>query len=367
MVQTYVDMDKATPKYLELVKWINEQIQEKKLVAGQKMYSENELKEMFGVSRQTVRHAIGVLEQDGVIRRIQGSGTYINDNRLANLSKRMRVAVVTTYVDGYIFPRTIQGIENVLLEEGYSVQIAFTNNQNGREKTILEDIISRDEVAGIIVETTKSGIPNPNLHLYREIRKRRIPVIFINSYYPQLKIPHVSINDHMAGWKMTKHLISVGHRKIGGIFKVDDGQGRLRYSGYMDAMLDAGLEVDDAKILWIDTEDVKHLEKLADRILDRFEGCTGLFCYNDEVAFGLLEIFKKAGIRVPQDISIVGVDDSELAVLSEVKITSAPHPMDKLGKKAAENLLHMIKDPLFDANYEFDVNLVSRSSVQPVK
>lgn len=357
-------MDKATPKYLELVKWINDQIQEKKLIPGQKMYSENELKEMFGVSRQTVRHAISVLEQDGMIRRIQGSGTYINDSRLANLAKRMRVSVVTTYVDGYIFPRTIQGIENVLLEAGYSVQIAFTNNQNGREKTILEDIISRDEVAGLIVETTKSGLPNPNLHLYQEIRKRRIPVIFINSYYPQLKIPHVSINDHMAGWKMTKHMIAMGHRKIGGIFKLDDGQGRLRYSGYMDAMLDAGLEIDDTRILWIDTEDVKHLDKLTMKIMDRLKDCTGVFCYNDEVAFSLVDIFKKAGMRVPQDISIVGVDDSELAVLGDVAITSAPHPMENLGKKAAENLLRMIKDPVFDANYEFDVDIVQRNSVK---
>ena len=204
-------MDKASPKYLELVRWINTQIQEKKLTAGQKMYSENELKEMFGVSRQTVRHAISVLEGEGMIRRVRGSGTYINDNRFVNLSKRMRVAVVTTYVDGYIFPRTIQGIENVLLEEGYSVQIAFTNNQVGKEKTILEDILNRDEVAGIIVETTKSGIPNPNMKLYREILKRGIQVIFINSYYQGIDIPHVSINDKMAGYRMTKYLIDMGH------------------------------------------------------------------------------------------------------------------------------------------------------------
>lgn len=362
--EEFASMDKASPKYLELVRWINGQIQEKKLVAGQKMYSENELKKMFGVSRQTVRHAISILEQDGILRRVQGSGTYINDSRLANLAKRMRVAVVTTYVDGYIFPRTIQGIERVLLEAGYSVQIAFTNNQNGRERTILEDIISRDEVAGMIVETTKSGIPNPNLHLYREIQKRRIQVIFINSFYPQLNIPHVSMNDHMAGWKLTKYLLGMGHKKVGGIFKLDDGQGQLRYSGYMDALLDGGLEVDDTRVLWIDTEDVNHLEKLTERVLERFRECTALLCYNDEVAFGLLEIFKKAGIEVPRDISIVGVDDSELAVLGDVAFTSAPHPMEELGEKAAGNLLHLIKDPLFDANYEFEVDVVQRDSVK---
>lgn len=360
-------MDKNTPKYIELVKWIQTQIEEKKLVPGQKMYSENELKEMFGVSRQTVRHAIGVLENDGIIRRVQGSGTYINDNRMANLEKRTRVAVVTTYVDGYIFPRTIQGIENVLFEQGYSVQIAFTNNLNSREKTILEDIISRDEVAGIIMETTKSGIPNPNLHLYQEIRKKRIPIIFINSYYPLLKIPHVSINDRMAGRRVTRHLISMGHKKIGGIFKLDDGQGHLRYAGYVDAMREAGLEIDDTCILWIDTEDVKHLEKSKEKIMDRFKDCTALFCYNDEVAFSLIDILEKEGLRVPDDISLASVDDSELAVLGDVALTSVPHPMEHLGEKAAENLLKMIKEPSFDATYEFDINIIQRDSVKKLR
>ncbi len=360
-------MEKNTPKYMELVKWIQGQIETKRLQPGQKMYSENELKDMFSVSRQTVRHAISVLENDGIIRRIQGSGTYINDSRLANLEKRTRVAVVTTYVDGYIFPRTIQGIENILFESGYSVQIAFTNNQHSREKTILEDIINRDEVAGIIMETTKSGIPNPNLYLYQEIRKRRIPVMFINSYYPMLKIPHVSINDRMAGRRVTRHLISMGHKKIGGIFKLDDGQGHLRYAGYMDAMSEAGLEIDDTKIVWVDTEDVKHLEKTREKLHDRLGDCTAIFCYNDEVAFGIIDILEKEGLHIPEDISVASIDDSELAILGDVPLTSVPHPMEKLGEKAAENLLRMVKDPGFDGTYEFDINIVQRNSVRNMR
>ena len=113
--------EKTAPRYMELAKWINDQILEKQLHAGQKLYSEKQLQEMFGVSRQTVRRALGLLEQEGILRSVRGSGTYINHNRQANLAKRMRVSVITTYVDGYIFPRMIQGIENVLLENGYSV------------------------------------------------------------------------------------------------------------------------------------------------------------------------------------------------------------------------------------------------------
>ena len=167
-------MEKKQPKYTELVNWIQEQIASKKFLPGQKIYSENRLKEMFQVSRQTVRHAIAILEEEGVLIRKRGSGTYINNIRRENLENRTRIAVVTTYVDGYIFPKTIQGIENILFENGYSVQIAFTNNQISREKTILEDILSRDEVAGVIMETTKSGLPNPNLSLYEKLQQRKM-------------------------------------------------------------------------------------------------------------------------------------------------------------------------------------------------
>ncbi len=102
-------------------------------------------------------------------------------------------------------------------------------------------------------------------------------------------------------------------------------------------------------------------------MLERFRGCTAVFCYNDEVAFGLLDIFKKNGIRVPRDISVASVDNSELAILGDVPIASMPHPMERLGGKAAENLLRMIKDPGFDANYEFEVDVIPRNSVRRIK
>ena len=359
-------MEKSHSKYMELVNWIEEQIAAKRFLPGQKMCSENELKDMFHVSRQTIRHAISILENEGVLVRRQGSGTYISDKRQTNLENRTRISVVTTYVDGYIFPKTIQGIENVLFERGYSVQIAFTNNQTSREKTILEDILSRDEVAGVIMETTKSGIPNPNLSLYEELQGRGIPVLFINSFYPLLSIPHVSLNDRMAGRKAAEHLIEMGHSAIGGIFKLDDGQGHMRYAGYLEALLDAGMEIDDSHVVWIDTINMQNLDECSDRILSRLKGCTAAICYNDQVAFGLLEILKKNHIKVPEDLSIVSIDDSELAVLGDIALTSIPHPMDRLGEKAAVNLLQMINNGSQEGTFEFDAEVVCRDSVKRI-
>ena len=167
--------DKQT-KYGDLIHYLENLITEGNLKAGDKLPSENGLTELFGISRQTVRKAIGLLEEQGTVRRVRGSGTYVSFDRKENLEHRNRIAVVTTYVESYIFPKTIQGIEKILFERGYSVQISFTNNTLEREKNVLTDLISRDDVAGIIVEGTKSGLPNPNLYLYRQLMNRKIPL-----------------------------------------------------------------------------------------------------------------------------------------------------------------------------------------------
>ena len=358
-------MEDKMPKYLELVNWIKEQIETEKLLPGQKMYSENELSDMFGLSRQTVRHAISVLEQDNILRRVRGSGTYINEEPVEK--HRNRIALIMTYLDGYIFPRTIQSVENILFKAGYTVQIAFTNNLIDRERMILEDILEKDEVAGVIVEATKSALPNPNLHFYKKLMERRIPVLFINCFYEALKSPHVSMNDKQAGKIATNYLIQKGHKKITGIFKLDDGQGHLRYAGFGEAINEAGLTYDESKILWVDTEDTRDLFKVKDKIRERLNGNTALVCYNDEVAFNLIKVLKEMEIRVPEDLSVISIDDSELAVLGDVKLTSVPYPMEKLGIKAANNLLELIHNSRFDANYEFDVHVVERDSVKELK
>lgn len=353
------------PKYLELVNWIKDQIKAEQLLPGQKMYSENELSDMFGLSRQTVRHAISVLEQENILHRVRGSGTYINEVQTA--SNGNRIALIMTYLDGYIFPKIIQAIEGVLFKAGYTVQIAFTNNLISRERMILREILEKNEVAGVIAEATKSALPNPNLPFYKKLEERHIPVLFINCFYPELSMPHVSMNDGQAGQMATNYLIQKGHKKITGVFKLDDGQGHRRYAGFVSALNEAGLIWDESKILWVDTEDIKDLFKIKDKIKERLDGQTALVCYNDEVAFALIKVIKAIGIRIPQDLSISSIDDSELAVLGNVKLTSVPYPMEKLGIKAAENLLEMIRNPRFDANYEFDVHVVERNSVQELK
>jgi GntR family transcriptional regulator of arabinose operon len=351
-----------TPKYQVLSDYLRKEIRDGRLAPGQRIPSENELVKEFELSRVTVRHAIDILEEENLLVRMKGSGCYVSE-RLAGSGKK-RIAVMMTYLDGYIFPQILQAIESTLSAKGYSIQIAFTNNQVMKEREILQDILEKDEVAGVIAETTKSALSNPNVGYYEKLVKRNVPVLFINSFYPESKIPHVSMNDVMVGKIATEHLIQRGHKEIAGIFKLDDGQGHQRFLGYMQALEEANLPLRESNILWIDTMDVKQFGLLREKVLSRLKGCTGVVCYNDEVAYELYRMLEKEGIRVPEDMSIMGVDASEDLEIGSVGISTVPYPIKELGAKAARNILRMIRMPGYDGNHEYAVKVLEKGSVK---
>ena len=245
-------------KYERIVSWVQTEIENGALSRGDKLPSENELMERFRVSRQTVRRAMEELTEKGIVEGRRGSGTYVTVNtRRYAAGKEIRIAVMLTYVDTYIFPSIIKGIESVLSSEGCTLQIAMTDNAVEKERMLLKEFIHTQSVDGIIAETVKSALPNPNMELYREIENMGIPVLFVNSYYKELDIPHISMDDRKAGYLAAKHLAECGHTRIGGIFKADDGQGHLRYAGYTDALMEQEIKIRGDQVIWIDSEELR--------------------------------------------------------------------------------------------------------------
>ncbi|MBO5621492.1 MAG: GntR family transcriptional regulator, partial [Butyrivibrio sp.] len=266
-------------KYQKVIDWLTENIDSGNLKPGERIPSENELCTRFDLSRQTIRHAIAKMAEDGLLESRRGSGTYVADQR-AEEGERNVIAVVTTYVDDYIFPSTIRGIENTLSGKGYSMQLSFTNNTVGKERQILQDLLSRNDVAGLIMEPVKSALPNPNMDLYRKLQDKKIKILFINSFYPELDLPHVSLNDAQCAYKAVRSLIDAGHREIGCVLKLDDGQGRERYRGYLKAISEAGLPFSYDRVNWIDTIDLGKGAAALKRVRERLNGCSAVFCYN---------------------------------------------------------------------------------------
>ena len=216
---------------------------------------------------------------------------------------------------------------------------------------------------GVIAEPTKSGLPNPNLDLYGKIMERGIPVIFINSFYPQLEAPYVSLNDKMAGKIVTDYLLQCGHRNIAAVFKGDDGQGHQRYAGYLEALMEAGIRIDDRRIIWIDTEMLTDFGQSESWMLQWREGCTACVCYNDLVASRLISACKKNGKKVPDDLSVISIDNSDLAGFCEVPLTSAKNPIQDLARIAALQMLDLLDGKNIPPSTELTTEIVTRDSV----
>jgi GntR family transcriptional regulator of arabinose operon len=329
-------------KYSMLKAFLKEEILLGNIRPGEKIPSENTLAERFSLSRQTVRKAISVLVNEGLLYTRQGKGTFCRD-RSAGRRESRNIGVVTTYISEYIFPRVIQGIDKVLSENGYSIILKNTGNSIEKEAACLDDLLGKD-IGGLIIEPTKSAVFSDNLKYYRALDKHGIPYVFIHGFYQMLEDkPKVLLDDETGEYLATEHLIKLGHRNIVGIFKVDDIQGINRHKGYARALADNGIVYDPGKVVWFHTEDRDSKPGAAIRdLVDRGVRFDAVAAYNDEAAVKVILQLKEMGLRVPEDISVVGFDDSYLALNGPVKLTTVTHPKEKLGEAAAELLLGLM-------------------------
>jgi len=338
--------DKPLPKYAQLKKEILRWLDTGKLGPNEQMPSEHEMAEQFGFSRQTVRQTLGELEQEGRLYRIQGKGTFVSESsRIERGAEAQTIGLVTTYISSYIFPHIVRGVEAAVRARGYRLMLTSTDNDKGRERESLSMLASQP-LSGLIIEPTKSAEGNPNLAYFLALNNQRIPYVMINASYPEISCPSLVIDDEEGGYEAALHLLRLGHRRIAGFFKSDDLQGVLRLRGFLRAHQKEGCPLPPDFVVAYRTEEreSKPIEDAA-RLLSRPEGerPTAFVCYNDELAVQLLDAIRQAGLSVPQDVSIVGFDDSSLATATEVKLTTLVHPKAKMGEDAASLLFAMIE------------------------
>ena len=143
-------------KYFDLMEDLRAQILGGEIKPGEKLPSENELSSEYDVSRQTVRKALQILQNEGYIYAEHGRGTFCSE-MMRHTKKSKNIAVVTTYLSDYIFPRVIQGIDHVLTENGYSILLKNTRNSRSLEARCLEELLQKD-IDGLIIEPSKSQI-----------------------------------------------------------------------------------------------------------------------------------------------------------------------------------------------------------------
>lgn len=333
-------------KYKVLAQFLREDIMLHAKNISYKLPSERELTAKFGVSRQTVRRAMLDLENEGLIKSRRGSGYFAANT---GFSEHAQIAVITTFTDEYIFPGILRDMENVLGSRGYTLQTYATLNRVSAEREILQRLINHP-VGGLLVEGSKTALPNPNMDLYQSLYKMGVPIVFFQGSYSALShLPAVTDDNYAGGYRLANYLLDKGHRQIGGIFKSDDIQGPERYSGMMAAFRDRGLPLPDHGICWFDSTDRSRLidnkdtSLLSSFLKEHLPLATAVICYNDEIAYHLIKYITDTGKKVPEDMAVASFDNSYYSRISPVPITSLWHKTRRMGTEAAGLLLYILQ------------------------
>ena len=334
------------PKYQMIIDDIKSDILSGTYKIGEKIPTESALQDIYKVSRQTVRKAIMELSNEGFLRSEKGSGTYVSHQFRAKANGKKTnktIGVITTYISDYIFPSIIRGIEGRLNEDNYSLLLASTNNDVAQEKKALEMMMSYG-VDGLIVEPTRSNVYNPNIAYYLSFQEQEVPFVMINAYYEELEVPHFCLDDVQSSYLATRELIAKGHTQLGIIAKMDDLQGKFRMKGFFKALQEAKLMFQPEHVLSFDTATKPELSANLEKFLsEHIDHCTALVCYNDEVGLEVVHVCRKLGISIPDELSIVGQDNSYIAKNANIKLTTLTHPQEQMGRDAADWLIKRLQ------------------------
>ncbi|MGP4116423.1 GntR family transcriptional regulator [Levilactobacillus zymae] len=360
-------------KYQKVKDALKEAILSGKYPIDQKLPTETELMERFNVSRYTVRRAVGDLETEHFIYRIQGGGMFVQDwhKDWSNESDSKMIGVVTTHIADYIFPQIIYGIDQVISDNGYSLLLGNTHNNHEKERKSLINMLNT-KVAGLIIEPTQSALPNPNMDLYQEIMDDQIPTLFINANYgatyPQLKFPFVTTADVDAERKLIDYLFGLGHESIIGVFQVDDIQGVHRMDGFVQAYQQHPDISYKSNLIMYQSGDA--LDKITHRIetyLKDEHRPTAIACYNDQLAIRVLALVKQLGLRVPEDISIVGFDNYQMSEYMSPALTTLNHEKEQMGQAAGKMIVDLLNHkPVESITYDPQL-IVRKSATAPQK
>ncbi|GAB2025340.1 GntR family transcriptional regulator [Lactovum odontotermitis] len=356
------------PKYQSIADAIREKILSRQYPLRTAIPTETQLQAEYHASRDTVRKAVTILVNEGLLLRRKGSGTYVSEipepkPESANSSGNKTIGLITTYISDYIFPSIIRGIEQELKEKGYSLMLSSTNNDYAQEEKCLEKMIDFG-VDGLIVEPTKSNQYNPNLATYVTLREHNIPIVMINAVYDELNTPFICVDDVEVGFLATKNLIDNQHKNLLLVTKLDDLQGKLRMKGFIKACEENHIQIFSDSIITFTTETQSSVYSKVLNRLKKYPEITGIVCYNDNIANTLCGRLMELGFDIPEDYSVVGNDDSTLSRVGGVSLTTTKHPKELMGIAAADWIVKTIENGKPEANILYEPQLIQRNSVK---
>jgi len=252
-------------------------------------------------------------------------------------SRSYTIGIIIPEIVHYFFSSVISGIEDVASQKGFTVIICQSNESYDREVANTRALLSH-RIDGLLVSVAKE---TQNFDHLINLQESGIPLVFFDRIAPEVNADQVVIDDLEASYKATRHLIETGRKRIAHFAGPQNLViGRDRLQGYMNALTEAGIPIDNRLIVEADT-----FEKARNTIgsmLDAGIIPDGIFAVNDMTAIGAMQTIQKRGYKIPDDFSIVGFSDGYLSGITDPHLSSVDQHGYEMGTTAAEMLFNRI-------------------------
>jgi DNA-binding LacI/PurR family transcriptional regulator len=327
------------PYYKHIYNYLLEEISEGKLSAGDRVLSEKELCAKFGVSRITSKKALDMLNEQGLIFRIPGKGSFVGgavSPKTAGVPASHIVGLVIADFNDAFGTRLVNAIEESCEELGYHLLLKFSHDSSGEEERALRSF-SGDDTAGVLVLPAHGEYYNPEI--LKQILNKK-PLVFVDRKMKGLPVPTVSTDNVGTARDAVNYLLNLGHRNIAfysgpmeNVSTVED-----RWNGFIKAFNDAGF-IFDSSYFCLDVPGTGDVE-VAKRHLEAHPEISAAFVTEFAKALAVRAAAEALGRRVPGDFSIITVD-CPVFDLEVPRFTHMKQDEYAIGRRAME-ILHSI-------------------------
>lgn len=306
------------------------------------------------VSEETRRKVNAIMAQEGYSPNVFARGLMVNSMKT--------IGVMTIDVRDLYYAQSIHTIESEARGLGYNVVLCNTGVDMAEKKRYLKLLLQK-RVDGIILIGSVFAEKTDNEYISEAASK--IPVVMINGYLEGDNIYSVVCNDSGAVKEAVDHLVRLGHRNISFIYDVETYSAMEKLNGYKSAMQEHGLQYGGTSIFHVESGIKGGYAAAKQLMLDNPE-CTAIIASEDILAVGALKAYTDAGYNVPNDISIIGYNNSVLAECTTPELTSIENKVEKLSSVAVDLLIKAINGKAAHHRFVEKAELIIRKSVKEI-
>lgn len=359
-----IDVRNSDPFYRQIVADIKRQIEAEELAVDDRLGSHRELAEHYGVSLITVKKALSELIREGFLYARVGKGTFVARTvRPVDHREHRSIGIVLRDLDEPFFSEVTRVVEDLAYEAGYNIMLSVSAGRREKEAGQIRHFRSIG-VDGLLIASMHSSHRAPKV--VRELHTAHFPYVMV-SYVADEDIYYVGVDHEQGAYLATTHLLSQGRTQIGYLgTPSDDLLSALREAGYRRALEEHGLPYQIDRVYPVLTgsswERYDAAYTAGRDIARRKDHPDAFFVYNDAAAIGLLRALLDAGLRVPEDVALVGFDDIQRAAYAPVPLTTVRQPTETIGRLAVETLLRRVGRQPVEPRVVLTPELVIRES-----